>query len=111
MHRTLIVARLKTDDPGEIAEVFAESDTTELPHLVGVSRRTLFTFHDLYFHLAEADRDISPDLYRARQHPLYQDIHERLATLVTPYDPNWQEPKDAMATPFYVWSSQQGRQL
>ncbi|HEY8374628.1 MAG TPA: TcmI family type II polyketide cyclase [Pseudonocardiaceae bacterium] len=111
MHRTLIVARLRTDDPQKIADVFAESDATELPHMVGVSRRTLFHFHDLYFHLVEADKDINPSLYKARSTDLYQDIHERLLPLVSPYDPNWKEPKDAMATPFYVWTPEQGRIL
>lgn len=109
MHRTLIVAKLKTTDPGGIAEVFGRSDETELPHLVGVSRRTLFTFHDLYFHLVEADDDITPSLYRAREHPLYGDINQRLTEFVSPYDPNWKEPKDAMAAPFYVWTAEQGR--
>nr|AHX24699.1 cyclase [uncultured bacterium] len=110
MHRTLIVARLRTDDPQRIADAFGSSDETELPHLVGVSRRTLFTFHDLYFHLVEADQDISPSLYRARSHPLYTDLNQRLAQLVAPYDPNWKEPKDAMASPFYVWTAEKGRE-
>jgi cyclase len=105
MHRTLIVARLDPGPAEEIAEIFAESDATDLPHLIGVSRRTLFRFHDLYFHLVEADDDIQPDLYKARSHPLYQDINERLAKHVRPYDPNWKEPKDAMAEPFYVWNA------
>ncbi|KNB49917.1 TcmI family type II polyketide cyclase [Streptomyces caatingaensis] len=109
MHRTLIVAKLRTGDPGRIAEVFAESDATDLPHMVGVSRRTLFTFHDLYFHLVEADQDIAPDLYRARSHPLYRDINTKLADLVLPYDPDWREPKDAMASPFYTWTAEEGR--
>ncbi|MEX2970707.1 MULTISPECIES: TcmI family type II polyketide cyclase [Streptomyces] len=109
MHRTLIVARLKTDDPARIADVFGASDATELPHMVGVSRRTLFTFHDLYFHLVEADEDIGPNLYRARSHPLYSDINTRLSAFVSPYDPGWKEPKDAMASPFYVWTAEQGR--
>ncbi|MFI9077377.1 TcmI family type II polyketide cyclase [Streptomyces sioyaensis] len=109
MHRTLIVARLKTDDPARIADVFGASDATELPHMVGVSRRTLFTFHDLYFHLVEADEDIGPNLYRARSHPLYSDINTRLSAFVAPYDPGWKEPKDAMASPFYVWTAEQGR--
>jgi cyclase len=109
VHRTLIVARLKTDDPSGIAEVFAESDATELPHMVGVSRRTLFSFHDLYFHLVEADQDINPNLYKARSHPLYADINTRLQQFVSPYDPNWNEPRDAMASPFYVWTPEQGR--
>lgn len=109
MHRTLIVAKLQPGKVGDIAGIFGDSDATELPHLIGVSRRTLFRFHDLYFHLVEADEDISPDLYKARSHPLYQDINTRLAECVRPYDPNWKEPKDAMAIPFYVWTKDGGR--
>jgi cyclase len=109
LHRTLIVAKFQTDDPQEIADVFAESDATDLPNMVGVSRRTLFGFHDLYFHLVEADEDINPNLYKARKGALYQDINTKLAKLVSPYDPNWKEPKDAMASPFYVWTAKEGR--
>ncbi|MFI6847839.1 TcmI family type II polyketide cyclase [Kitasatospora sp. NBC_00085] len=109
MHRTLIVAKLQPGKADDIAGIFGDSDATELPHLVGVSRRTLFRFHDLYFHLVEADQDITPDLYRARSHPLYEEINTRLAACVNPYDPNWKEPKDAMATPFYVWTKDEGR--
>ncbi|MER6668428.1 TcmI family type II polyketide cyclase [Amycolatopsis japonica] len=105
----MIVAKLATDDPDEIADAFAKSDETELPHLIGVSRRTLFSFHDLYFHLVEADQDISPNLYKARSHPLYQGLNTRLAELVSPYDPEWKEPKDAMASPFYGWTAEKGR--
>ncbi|HKR49247.1 MAG TPA: TcmI family type II polyketide cyclase [Pseudonocardiaceae bacterium] len=111
MHRTLIVARMDVRDSESIAEVFAESDSTDLPYLIGVSRRTLFTFHDLYFHLVEAAQDISPNLYQVRSHPLYSDINTKLSRLITPYDPNWKEPKDAMATPFYMWTAQDGRPL
>lgn len=103
MHRTLIVARMNAADADGIAKVFAESDATELPHMIGVSRRTLFRFHGLYFHLAEADGDITPNLYRTRSHPLYKDINQKLGQYISPYDPNWREPKDAMATPFYSW--------
>ncbi len=109
MHRTLIVAKLKTDSPERIADVFAESDATDLPRMVGVSRRTLFNFHDLYFHLVEADQDINPSLYKARSTELYNDINTKLAELVSPYDPGWKEPKDAMASPFYVWTPEEGR--
>jgi cyclase len=104
MHRTLIVARLNAPDPRPIADAFAESDAGELPHLIGVSRRTLFTFHGLYFHLVEAETDITRRLYRARTHPRYQELNARLAELVSPYDPGWREPKDAMAEPFYSWT-------
>lgn len=105
MHRTLIVARMRAADADGIAKVFAESDATELPRLIGVSSRTLFHFHELYFHLVEADDDITVNLYQARSHPLYKDVNVKLGQYVSPYDPSWREPKDAMATPFYSWSA------
>ncbi|WP_267242489.1 TcmI family type II polyketide cyclase [Streptomyces sp. PR69] len=108
-HRTLIVARMEPGKAGDIAKIFEESDSSELPHMIGVTRRTLFTFHDLYFHLVEADEDISPRLYQARSHPLYDDINTRLAQCVSPYDPDWKEPKDAMAQSFYIWTKEGGR--
>nr|WP_216217238.1 TcmI family type II polyketide cyclase [Amycolatopsis aidingensis] len=104
MHRTLIVAKMKPEDTDRVAEIWAESDATELPHLIGVDRRTLFRFHGLYFQLVEAEEDITERLYAARSHPLFLDIHHKLAQYMTPYDPNWKEPKDAMAVPFYSWA-------
>jgi cyclase len=103
MHRTLIVARMNPQDTEAVAKIFAESDATDLPTMVGVSGRTLFRYHDLYFHLVEADHDIGPALSRVRSHPLYQDIHVKLAEYMRPYDPSWSSPKDAMAVPFYSW--------
>jgi len=107
VHRTLIVARMDPGDSDAVADIFAKSDASDLPHLIGVQRRTLFRFHDLYFHLVEADDDITPRLYRARSHPLYEETNVALGNHVSPYDPNWKEPRDAMATPFYVWSAGQ----
>ncbi len=103
-HRTLVVAKMNPGDTDEVAKIWAESDATELPYMVGVSRRTLFRFHGLYFQLVEAEQDITESLYRARSHPLYQDIHTKLARFMTPYDPDWREPKDAMAEAFYTWT-------
>jgi cyclase len=103
VHHTLIVARMEPAEADNVAQIFADSDATDLPRMIGVSQRTLFRFHDLYFHLVTAHQDISPDLYRARSHALYEDINKRLASHIRPYDPNWREPKDAMAVPFYTW--------
>ncbi|MFI5527158.1 TcmI family type II polyketide cyclase [Kitasatospora sp. NPDC051853] len=111
MHRTLIVARMDLADAEGVAQVFADSDGTELPHLVGVSRRTLFAFHNLYFHLVEAEQDIAPNLYRARSHPRYHEINTRLGEFITPFDPDWREPKDAMAVPFYSWTPDGGAEI
>lgn len=101
--RTLIVARLDPADAAAVAEIFAESDRTELPRLLGVKRRTLFRFHELYFHLVEADRDIGTAVNEVRAHPLFQDVNVKLAEYMRPYDPSWREPKDSMAIPFYSW--------
>ena len=107
MHNTLIVARMDSANAEAVASIFAESDATDLPHMIGVNRRTLFRFHDLYMHLVQADKDLSPSLYKARSHPLYTQINTQLSEFISPYDPNWKEPKDAMATPFYEWTADQ----
>jgi cyclase len=101
--RSLIVARLDSEHTGEVARLFGESDATELPHLVGVTRRTLFAYKDLYFHLVETDEEMVRRLGGVREHPLFQSLNEGLAQYVRPYDPGWREPKDALATPFYQW--------
>ena len=108
MYRNLIVARMEPAESDAVAKIFAESDASDLPRLIGVERRTLFRFHDLYFHLVEAADDITPSLYKARSHPLYGDINKKLSEHIRPYDPNWKEPKDAMADPFYVWEANDG---
>jgi len=91
-------------DAEAVADIFAESDATDLPRRIGVTRRTLFRFHGLYFHLVESDTEITRRLYDERSGPLYQDISTRLEKYMTPYDPNWREPKDAMAEIFYEWT-------
>lgn len=104
MHRTLIVARMKPDSATRIADIFANSDTGELPHLVGVTGRSLFQFGDLYLHLIEADRPPGPAVAKVTGHPQFRDISERLAKHVNAYDPEtWRSPQDAMAREFYRW--------
>lgn len=104
--RTLIVARMAPTDAEAVAAAFAESDATELPHRIGVRRRTLFRFHDLYFHLIESDGDIGARLREHRNHPLFTQVDSALARHIRPYDPNWRQPSDAMAAPFYRWSAE-----
>ena len=101
--RNLIVARLDPRHIDDVAGLFAESDRTELPGMVGATRRTLYTFHDLYFHFVEAEGDVAAGLREVRTHPLFTGLNEALAEYVRPYDPGWREPKDAMARPFYEW--------
>ena len=104
-HRTLIVARMDPGDEAAVAEIFAESDAGELPHLIGVTRRELFSFHGLYFHLIETEGSINAPLANAREHPLFVDVNTKLAKYISPYDPaTWRGPRDAMARSFYTWT-------
>ena len=109
MRRTLIIARFDPADADAIAEIFAESDATELPHMLNASSRTLFRFHDLYAHLIEADGDLTAGLDDVRSHPLFHDLNEKLGKYVRPYDPGWSGPRDAMANEFYSWRSDRVR--
>ncbi|GAA3061329.1 TcmI family type II polyketide cyclase [Streptomyces glomeratus] len=104
MHQALIVARMTPGSAPDIAKVFEESDRGELPHLVGVARRSLFQFGDVYLHLIESERDPAPAVAKVAGHPEFRDISERLSAYVSAYDPaTWRSPKDAMAQRFYLW--------
>ncbi|MEV7202696.1 TcmI family type II polyketide cyclase [Streptomyces griseoluteus] len=104
MHQGLIVARMAPGSAQDIAKIFAESDRGELPHLVGVRRRSLFQFGDVYMHLVESDSDPAPAIAKVAGHPEFRGISERLSAYVSAYDPQtWRSPKDAMAERFYVW--------
>ncbi|NJP48565.1 TcmI family type II polyketide cyclase [Streptomyces sp. SBST2-5] len=105
MHHALIVARMKPGSAPQIADIFADSDRGELPHLVGVTRRRLFQFgDDVYLHLIEAERDPGPAIAKVAGHPEFRGISERLEAFVSAYDPaTWRSPKDAMAQCFYRW--------
>ncbi|MFD8805094.1 TcmI family type II polyketide cyclase [Streptomyces sp. NPDC059597] len=104
MHQGLIVARMAPGSAQDIAKIFAESDRGELPHLVGVRRRSLFQFGDVYMHLVESDTDPAPAIAKVAGHPEFRGISERLSAYVSAYDPEtWRSPKDAMAQRFYLW--------
>jgi hypothetical protein len=103
VEQTLLVARLAPGADRPVAELFAESDRTELPGLLGVTGRRLFRYHGLYFHLIESEPGLSERLERHRQHPLFTGISAELGEYISAYDPSWQRPRDAMATEFYRW--------
>ncbi|MEV7236946.1 TcmI family type II polyketide cyclase [Streptomyces sp. NPDC051020] len=104
MHHALIVARMAPESAPHIAELFAASDRSELPHLVGVNQRKLFQFGDVYLHLIESDRPPGPEIAKVHQHPEFQDLSQKLTAFISPYDPQtWRGPKDAMAHEFYRW--------
>ena len=104
MHHALIVARMAPGSAPAIADVFAASDRGELPHLIGVDRRSLFQFGDVYLHLIESEQDPAPAIAKVAGHPEFVDISRRLEAFVSPYDPEtWRSPKDAMARSFDRW--------
>jgi cyclase len=103
-HRTLIVARMRPDSETSVAGLFAESDAGSLPIQLGVQRRSLFSFHGLYFHLIEADDDIAAGVAQVRDRPEFAELNRKLAAYIAAYAPaTWRSPADAMATQFYTW--------
>ncbi|GGM39549.1 hypothetical protein GCM10011608_25330 [Micromonospora sonchi] len=101
MDRTVIIAKVVPSAQDAVAEIFAESDTTELPHLVGVRHRSLYRLHDLYVHLLETDSPGDGAVAAAREHPEFERVSARLRPFITPYLPDWRSPRDAMARCFY----------
>jgi cyclase len=110
VHSTLLVARMGPSSSDDVAELFAELDTTELPHLMGTRRRQLFHYRGLYFHVQDFDRDDGGDaIERAKAHPLFVKISDDLKAHIEAYDPaTWRSPADAMATRFYHWTADGG---
>jgi hypothetical protein len=103
--RILVVARLKTSAADEVAQLFATSDSTELPHALGVTRRHLFSYRGLYFHYAEFIDDAGKALAVAREREDFQQLSEDLSAYVAPFDPcTSRSPADAMAQEFYSWA-------
>lgn len=101
MDRTLIVAKVDPAAESAVAEIFAESDTTELPRLVGVRHRSLYRLHDLYVHLIETDSAGDGAVEAVREHPEFVRVSGELSRYISPYLPQWRSPRDAMARCFY----------
>ncbi|MEU0152899.1 TcmI family type II polyketide cyclase [Micromonospora fulviviridis] len=105
MSRLLVVSRIVPGAQGRVAQIFAESDATELPRLTGVRHRSLYYLHDLCVHLMETvavDPDVAAEV---RDNPLYQRVNERLSAHTSPYLPTWRSPRDAVAGCFYSWDA------
>ena len=106
MHSTLIVARMEPAASADVAQVFREFDSTEMPDLMGTRRRQLFSYHGLYFHLQDFDSDDgSAAIEEAKNQPLFVKISDDLRPYIAAYDPaTWRSPADAMAARFYDWA-------
>ena len=104
--RGLIVAKIKPGSEEAVAEIFAESDRSELPALAGVRHRSLFVLDDVYIHYVETAEDFEMAVDEVRDHPLFREISKKLDDYITPYNPEtWQSPKDAQAREFYSWDA------
>lgn len=103
-HRAVIVARMKPGSQQDVAEIFGRSDATSLPHDIGVSGRSLYTFHDVYLHILEFGTDPEAAMHAARDIPAFRRISEDLRPFISPYDAaTWRGPQDAVASEFYHW--------
>lgn len=110
--RILIVARLATGHTDDVADLFAASDGTDLPHALGVTRRDLFTYQDLYVHSVEFSGPPSEAISAGRERKDFRKLSAELDAFVAPYDPaTWRGPLDAMAHRFYGWSPAGGSEL
>jgi hypothetical protein len=104
---TLIVARMAPGDAPHVAELFRDSDLgSPLPQALGVRRRSLFQYHDLYFHLVDFAGPVDEAMRNARDLPDFRQLSDALGAFISPYDPRtWRSPADAMAKEFYRYSS------
>ncbi|MGW4125903.1 TcmI family type II polyketide cyclase [Nocardia sp. NPDC004711] len=107
MFSTLIVARMDPSSAGQVAALFREFDSTEMPHRMGTRRRQLFHYRGLYFHLQEFDTDDGGDrIEDAKTDRRFVKISQDLKPFIDAYDPKtWRSPADAMAERFYDWSA------
>ncbi|ULR51503.1 TcmI family type II polyketide cyclase [Streptomyces deccanensis] len=107
MHSTLIVARMDPSASLDVAKIFGDFDTTEMPHLMGTRRRQLFLYRGLYFHLQDFEsEDGGERIEQAKTDPRFVRVSEDLKPYIEAYAPaTWRSPADAMATRFYNWEA------
>ena len=58
IQRTVIVAKIQPGSDEQVAKIFAQSDSSDLPRLAGVRHRSLFVLDDVYVHLIESRKVI-----------------------------------------------------
>lgn len=103
MNRTLIVARMLPGSQDKVAQIWAESDQTELPRLAGVEHRSLWTLGDVYIQLLDTARPGQETIEGIKNHQEFRRISDRLSEYISPYLSTWRSPKDAQAQCFYTF--------
>jgi cyclase len=104
MHRSLIIAKMAPGSEAQVADIWTESDATELPRIAGVRHRSLYQLGELYVHLLETEEQGPEAVAAARKHPEFARISQRLDPFISPYLSTWRGPRDAMANCFYTWA-------
>ena len=106
---TVIVQRMKPGSEEDIARVFTESDSGDLPLETGVTGRWLYSMEDVFVHLLEQD-PVKAAAVRANHEshrPAFAKIMQDLSPYVGPYDPaKWQTPRDSVARVFHRWQAE-----
>ena len=98
MNRMIIVARIQPHAESAVADIFAHSDATRLPHELGVERRSLYSLGDIYLHAVDFRIDPAEAMRRARELPEFNRISAELGQFIKPYDEaKWRSPPDPVA--------------
>jgi cyclase len=106
MNRMIIVARIETDAESAVADIFAQSDATTLPHELGVERRSLYSLGGIYLHAIDFRIDPAEAMRRARGLREFDRVSADLRPFIKPYDEaKWRSPQDAVAREFYRWGA------
>jgi cyclase len=99
-----MIRRVDPANLDAVAEAFRDHDRTPLPARIGVRSRTLLHYHGLYLHLVEGGPSLQENMYASREDPLFREIDQRMAELLTPYDSERPSMREAQAQEFYHWS-------
>jgi cyclase len=109
---TVIVQRMKPGAEPDIARVFTDSDSGQLPVETGVTGRWLYSIDDVFVHLLEQD-PVKAAAVRAdheSHRPAFAKVMQDLAPYLSPYRPDtWQTSGDSVARPFYRWQAEDWR--
>src|SRR3712207_9432837 len=101
----MIIAKMAPADADKVADIFARSDATSMPHEIGVRSRSLYQFHELYVHLIDFDRPASEAMRIAQSLPAFRAVSDALRPVIEAYEPRWRSPHEAMARRFYHLTS------
>lgn len=97
--RGIIVGKCKPGSEEKIAEAFARSDATDLPHKLGVKSRHIWVQNEIYVHFVENEVALPEVLSDYAQEPLFQEVKAELDQYVSLIYPDL----PAHARQIYEW--------